>query len=183
MITAGHLFLRPETGCPSRPQKRDTEQREITRAHLSTRNLVDDGDASFLMDVFLFFLAVFFLGLYLRGKGQQQPTARRVAVVNRPQDHSRESASKATTSDETMQPRQVHSSFGDGIFEVGVDVAPGTYRALGEESNAIMWARLSGFSGSGVLATGCVRGPCIVTILPTDRGFESHFSGGWIRID
>jgi hypothetical protein len=56
-------------------------------------------------------------------------------------------------------------------------------RALGEDGNAIMWARLSDFSGSGVLAMGCIWGPCIVTILPTDRGFECHFSGGWTRIE
>lgn len=135
------------------------------------------------MDIFLFFLCVFFFGLFRRGKRQQQSVTRRVSFVDRYQNCSGESTSELAAPDGRSQTRRVHSSFGDGIFEVGVDISPGTYRALGEESKAIMWARLSDFSGNGVLATGCVRGPCIVTVLPTDRGFESHCSGGWSRID
>jgi len=79
--------------------------------------------------------------------------------------------------------RQVREVFGDGDFEVGVDIGPGTYLSLGRDPYITIWKRLRDFTGEGVISSGGDSGPCIVTILPTDGGFESHFSGSWIRID
>ena len=59
----------------------------------------------------------------------------------------------------------------DGVSMVGVDVAPGTYRAAGEYC---YWARLSGTSGefSDIIANS--NGPGVVTIAATDKAFESR---------
>jgi len=79
-------------------------------------------------------------------------------------------------------PRVIQDSFGDGVFEVGVDIAPGTYCAAGQPPFHTIWQRLSDLTVNGVITTGDAVGPCIVTIAMTDRGFKSQFSGGWTRI-
>ena len=80
--------------------------------------------------------------------------------------------------------RTLRDRFGDGMYEVGVDIAPGTYRSLGRAPLETMWQRVSDFSGTetAMIAFGIVRGPCILTIAATDRGFESVNSGGWRKI-
>ena len=70
--------------------------------------------------------------------------------------------------------------FGDGTYQVGSDVQPGTYRTR-ESSSGCYYARLGGFSGEfeDILANGNATGPAIVTIEPTDAGFESNGCGTW----
>ena len=70
---------------------------------------------------------------------------------------------------------------GDGTYLVGVDIAPGTWRS--SSSDSCYWARLSGFSGAGVrqiLANN--NGVGVVTILPTDKGFDTSRCGTWTKI-
>jgi hypothetical protein len=67
--------------------------------------------------------------------------------------------------------------FGDGTFLVGTgstQVTPGTYRSTGGPD--CQWQRAS---SSGAIASDSLSGPDVVTILPTDRGFESHGCGIW----
>src|SRR5439155_26639610 len=70
--------------------------------------------------------------------------------------------------------------FSNGIFQVGPDVRPGTYRTRGG-GDGCYFARLKGFSGSleDVLANDSAVGPAVVTILPTDRGFQSDNCSTW----
>ena len=70
--------------------------------------------------------------------------------------------------------------FGDGTHRVGSDVQPGTYRTR-EGSSGCYYARLGGFSGEfdDILANGNATGPAIITIEPTDAGFESSGCGTW----
>ena len=72
------------------------------------------------------------------------------------------------------------AGFGDGTYQVGSDVQPGTYRTR-ESSPGCYYARLGGFSGEfeDLLANGNPTGPAIVTIEPTDAGFESQRCGTW----
>ena len=67
------------------------------------------------------------------------------------------------------------SVFGPGTYRVGKDVRAGTYRTLGSGVGSCYWARLKGFSGSlgAIIANENVVGPGLVTILPTDKGFET----------
>jgi hypothetical protein len=73
------------------------------------------------------------------------------------------------------------TSFGQGTYIVGLDIAPGTYRTRG--GTGCYWARLSGFAGgiSGILANDNVTGQAIVTIKAGDRGFVSTNCGTWSR--
>lgn len=69
--------------------------------------------------------------------------------------------------------------FGDGVFLVGVDVAPGVWQADACES--CYWARLRGFSGGMGDIIANDNGKGIVTIRPTDKGFASLKCGTWTR--
>jgi hypothetical protein len=73
-------------------------------------------------------------------------------------------------------------TFGDGIYRVGKDIDPGTYRASGGSN--CYWARLSGFSGNlgQIIANGIGSPHPLVTISASDVGFESQRCGTWTRV-
>lgn len=83
------------------------------------------------------------------------------------------------TAESTPSPAGPATSFGDGIYAVDVDIAPGTYRAEGGGSRSCYWARLSGFSGDDIITNDIGDGPRIVEIQPSDAGFESSGCGQW----
>ena len=76
--------------------------------------------------------------------------------------------------------------FGDGIYRVGTDILPGTYRTT--DSQRCLWKRLRGFSGESrdlidQIETDFVNDPVIVVTIPAaDVGFESSGCGDWHRI-
>lgn len=78
--------------------------------------------------------------------------------------------------------------FGDGRYEVGVDIVPGKYKTDGtiipgaSIPDKCYWARLKNLDGllSSTIAVGYDgNGPQVVTIDPKDVGFESHECGTW----
>jgi hypothetical protein len=78
-----------------------------------------------------------------------------------------------TTPPPTVPPDQPFT-FGDGIWIVGVEILPGTYRTA-SSPDLCYGARLSGFGGTfgEIIANEVALYPIIVTIEPTDVGFES----------
>jgi hypothetical protein len=68
---------------------------------------------------------------------------------------------------------------GDGIYIVGTDILPGTWRSTGGKD--CYWARLRGFTGVNeeLLANDIVNVATTVTILPGDVGFETNRCGSW----
>lgn len=69
------------------------------------------------------------------------------------------------------------TAFGAGTFMVGVDVAPGTWRADG--GGGCYWARLAGFSGALGEIIANDNGNTIVTIGSSDVGFTNSRCGTW----
>ncbi|TYB54233.1 hypothetical protein FXF51_48615 [Nonomuraea sp. PA05] len=65
---------------------------------------------------------------------------------------------------------------------VGTDIQPGTYRTSGPMSGFPMcyWARLRTPTG-GVIATGMPNGPATVTILATDKAFQTGGCVEWTK--
>ncbi len=82
----------------------------------------------------------------------------------------------------TPTPTPQYASFGDGIFQVGTDIQPGTYRTR-NPSPGCYYARLSGFGGSvgDIIANDNTDYPAIVTIEPGDKGFESQNCDTWTK--
>lgn len=74
------------------------------------------------------------------------------------------------------------AGIGDGTFRVGVDIAPGTYRAANPDGSCY-WARLSGMGGTlnEIIANDNTTGPAVVTIATTDAAFQSAGCGGWTK--
>jgi hypothetical protein len=75
-----------------------------------------------------------------------------------------------------------HSNFSDGTYQVGTDIQPGTYRTR-EGSPGCYYARLRGFSNeiNDILANANTYAPAVVTIKPTDAGFQSQGCGTWTK--
>ena len=78
----------------------------------------------------------------------------------------------------------IATSFGEGTWRVGVDIAPGTYRTPGNKEFA-MCAVLRNFTGKNeeISHAYSQSGPCIVTIDPTAVGIRCTGSAIWTKID
>ncbi len=72
---------------------------------------------------------------------------------------------------------------GDGIYLVGKDINPGTYRNGG--TSGCYWKRSSGTSGDfgEILANGNESGPAVVTIESSDVAFTSKRCGQWALVN
>ena len=77
-------------------------------------------------------------------------------------------------------PKATFVTFGGGSQIVGTDIRAGTYRTRHNSSGCYM-ARLKGFSGelSDIIANDNSDGPVVVTILKTDKGFDSSNCDTW----
>lgn len=86
----------------------------------------------------------------------------------------------ATTTNPPAPPTPKGASFGDGTFVVGQDIHAGTYRASSARDGCY-WERDRDFANgdNSILANDNSAGPAIVTILPTDKGFQSQGCGTW----
>ena len=71
------------------------------------------------------------------------------------------------------------SQFGDGVYQVGVDIAAGNYHTDGGTN--CYWERLSALSGgfSGIIANGEPAGPATVRVESSDKGFGVHGGCPW----
>jgi hypothetical protein len=74
------------------------------------------------------------------------------------------------------------SSFDQGYWAVGIDIAPGTYSTDG--GDGCYWERMSDFTGSpdSTLANDNPDGPTTVTIAPTDKGFKTSSCSTWTKV-
>jgi hypothetical protein len=72
------------------------------------------------------------------------------------------------------------TEFNDGMYVVGTDIKPGTYKNSGKQG--CYYSRLSNFSGAGIdgiIANNTSNDPVLVTIAETDAGFKSSNCGTW----
>lgn len=94
-----------------------------------------------------------------------------------------EAATETVTETVTAEPPEPESAFrGDGIYEVGTDIEPGTYVA--DAGDGCYWARLSGSDGfDSIITNHFGAGQTIVTIKETDRFFETSGCGPWALRD
>ncbi|WP_338758089.1 hypothetical protein V7968_25715 [Nocardia vulneris] len=110
------------------------------------------------------------------GQAEAKMTSREQAADRRDADLTRRESA--------VVPKEIaaaKNTFGDGTWQVGRDINPGTYRRTG--SSSCYWARLSNLSGDldGILANDNTNGPAVVTILPSDVGFTSKRCGTWTK--
>ncbi len=82
----------------------------------------------------------------------------------------------------TTVPPGPKTEFGPGSYRVGIDIEPGTYRSTAASTNCY-WKRLSNFTGQDdILANYLSASPTTVTILASDKGFETRNCGTWTKV-
>ncbi|POX57122.1 hypothetical protein C3489_02425 [Streptomyces sp. Ru71] len=74
---------------------------------------------------------------------------------------------------------------GDGEFQVGSDIKPGTYRTTGNADGMCYWERAKDASGEtdSILANDNVTGASYVTVKPGDKLFKSTGCHDWEAVD
>ncbi|MCX5333531.1 MULTISPECIES: hypothetical protein [unclassified Streptomyces] len=74
---------------------------------------------------------------------------------------------------------------GDGDFQVGSDIKPGTYRTTGNDDGMCYWERAKDSSGEmdSLLANDNVTGTSYVTVKASDKLFKSSDCNDWEAVD
>jgi hypothetical protein len=74
------------------------------------------------------------------------------------------------------------TQFGDGVYQVGVDIAPGNYHTDGGKN--CYWERLSNLSGgfTGIISNGEPTEPTTVRVMSSDKGFGVHGGCTWTAV-
>jgi len=104
-------------------------------------------------------------------------------VTIRPSDAGFNSQGCATWTKDLSAITAGNTSFGAGAYIVGTDMVPGTYRNSGGHN--CYYERLRDFTGgmNSIIANGNTNNPTIVTIAPTDAGFQSQGCGRWTKLE
>ncbi|MGK5731838.1 hypothetical protein [Streptomyces sp. URMC 124] len=71
---------------------------------------------------------------------------------------------------------------GNGMYKVGVDIAPGTYKSTGNKQDACYWERAKDAlheSAESIIANENVTGSALVTIAPGDAYFKTAGCADW----
>jgi hypothetical protein len=68
---------------------------------------------------------------------------------------------------------------GDGIYIVGTDITPGTYKNTA--STNCYYARLSAFDTQAIISNNNTDAVAIITIAASDKGFQSNSCGTWTK--
>lgn len=79
--------------------------------------------------------------------------------------------------------RLIDLSFTDGVYQVGTELQPGTYRTEGSATPhfpSCNWKRFRA-GGQGLVASGSSTGPTEISIEATDGAFESRGCQPWVR--
>jgi hypothetical protein len=106
-----------------------------------------------------------------------------VGIIGNAGSRDTPTSSSSATSQSSASPAPPSSkfvTFGSGTWVVGKDIQAGTYRTR-HGSSGCYFARLKGFSGalSDIIANENTNAPAVVTISPTDQGFQSSRCDKW----
>ena len=114
---------------------------------------------------------------------EKKETPGQNSLLLKPQEQTEAFESKAAESARQEQkPEDPDPRFVDGTHRVGSDIEAGTYRTR-KGSPGCYYSRLRGFSGElgDIVANDNTSGPAVVTISPTDAGFDSKRCGTWTQ--
>lgn len=98
---------------------------------------------------------------------------------------AQQSGGKKNTDEAKAVAKKKAAIAGDGEFQVGSDVKPGTYRTTGNSDGMCYWERAKDASGEldSLLANDNVSGTSYVTIKATDKLFKSSGCTDWEAVD
>jgi hypothetical protein len=78
------------------------------------------------------------------------------------------------------------TTFGEGRFVIGTDIAPGTYRTTGPSGRLdCYWERLKDTHGGtdSIIANNLGRDPATVTIDKSDGAFQTRWCSTWTKVN
>jgi hypothetical protein len=78
-------------------------------------------------------------------------------------------------------PGRTLTAFGDGTWQVGVDVAAGTYTSAGAAGPACYYALRAAMAGGDVVNSTVSTGPATVVLTEADGWFETSGCATWTR--
>jgi hypothetical protein len=110
-------------------------------------------------------------------------------IMARPQVLALPSAGAAPPADPpapAVRPPALMTTFNEGKFMVGTDIAPGTYRTAGKSGRSdCYWERLKDTDGgaTSIIANDLAPGPATVTIDKTDSAFQTRWCSPWVKIN
>lgn len=95
--------------------------------------------------------------------------------------HSSTSAEHGSGGEKAQAAKKKAAFAGDGDFQVGSDVKPGTYRTTGNTDGMCYWERAKDAKGEtdSILANDNVSGTSYVTVKATDKLFKSNGCKHW----
>ncbi|MGH3694189.1 MAG: hypothetical protein ACRDRX_09460 [Pseudonocardiaceae bacterium] len=82
-------------------------------------------------------------------------------------------------------PSTLATTFGEGRFVVGTDIAPGTYQTTGKSGRSdCYWERLKDTNGTtaSIIDNDLAPGPATVTIDQTDGAFQTRWCRTWTKV-
>ncbi|GAA0591320.1 hypothetical protein [Streptomyces crystallinus] len=93
-------------------------------------------------------------------------------------------AGQSPEAEKTKEKEKKEKGLGDGSFQVGSDIKPGTYVSTGNKDGCY-WERAKDASGStdAILANDNVTGTSYVTVLAGDKIFKSSDCQDWHLVD
>lgn len=127
--------------------------------------------------------AVFGISLLLSIiSGSTRPPASTTLQPQQQQTQTEKPKEEAPKAAETEKPKGPATSFGDGTYLVGSEIAPGTYKS-DNKSGFCYYERLSGVTGSfgDIITNGSPKGPAIIEIPATDKAFRTSGCGTWVK--
>lgn len=94
-------------------------------------------------------------------------------------------ASSAPAAKKEDKPEAKPAFKGDGTFQVGTDIQPGTYKSSGNDGGMCYWERSKDASGDpdSILSNDNVTGSSYVTITKTDKVFKTTDCKDWFAAD
>jgi hypothetical protein len=102
------------------------------------------------------------IGSAASGSGNTTPSSQPAAPANTTQPAAQPAAQAPAQPAPAPAPAGPKTSFGDGTYQVGTDVAAGSYKSTGPRSGGIgmcYWARLKDDSGQNIIANDSSQGP------------------------
>jgi hypothetical protein len=114
-------------------------------------------------------------------KIQNQTERRQCEGIMAGYNKSLQSATTVRQATTTTKPNIAVPVFTDGIYEVGLEIKPGTYKTDGSTEGECYYARLSSDDPSDIIANNLTKGRQTVRVRTTDKFIE--FNGGctWQR--
>jgi hypothetical protein len=79
-------------------------------------------------------------------------------------------------------PGRTMTAFGDGTWQIGVDIAPGTYSTAGSADADCYYALRTALTGGDTQSSTISPGPATVVLTESDGWFETFGCAAWNRV-